>query len=190
LLLVFSGNLLLNTTQGKKGEVLFSVQQRMVLSDEIKLIDWIYKESRKEEFAINTITNPLFINTTWAYLFNWYGRTTYGYMPAWFGYPQVDVFGATITLGEVNIDVKYNEVKDLKNKLFFLIIEPKEGIPENYIRGITEFENTRSSLVERKKFGTFFVEKRIITRDIPFSRDDVYRMIAQPKSFTLLEEVK
>ncbi len=117
-------------THNKNSEVLFFAQDKMILKDEMKVVDWIYEESQGKDFRINTITNPLFINTTWAYLFDWHGRGKYGYMPIWWGETQVDVPGD---------QVKFND--NQQAELHYLIIEPGPGIPEKYVFVIQSFEN-------------------------------------------------
>lgn len=168
--IIFLSQFILIINQNKNGESLFSVQKKMILSDELKAIDWIYQESNGKIFAINTITNPLFINTTWAYLFNWYGKQKYSYMPIWAGYPQNGQFG---------FDTKFTEDTNLKGLPFFLIVEPSTGIPDYYIKGIPRFENTRSKLIERKKIGGFEIEKRIFINNNNFDLETAMKIIKQ-----------
>jgi len=166
----------------ENGEELFSVQKKILLSDELKVMDFIYKDSKGKVFAINTISNPLFINTTWAYLFNWYGKNTYGYMPHWAGYPQEDVFGGNITLGLTNIHVKYAAFNQKPGTLFYLIIEPTSGIPEGYVNTIKKFEDYRTKILEEKIIGNFVVQKRVFIRDFPFLKDDIFRILKFKKT--------
>jgi len=135
----------------QKGDVLFSSQDQLLLKDELKVIDWVYNQSNDNLFGINTVTNPLFINTTWGFLFDSYGKNTYGKMPVWLGYPQEGVFGETI---------KYAITPQLKGLEYYLIIEPPPGIPDYYLKGYPLYESTRSQLIERKEIGRFIVEKR------------------------------
>lgn len=160
----FGSNMFLLNENAGKGEILFSVQKDMVYDTQTKIIDWIYQESYGKPFRINTITNPLFVNTTWSFLFDTYARRTYGYMPFYWGYPQDGQFGA---------EVVYS--KDFKNshKLIFLIHEPSGGIPDFYKNGIIKFEDSRSKVVKSQKFGEFLVEKRLITADKPFLKQEI-----------------
>ena len=166
ILLIIVGNANNILSQNKRGEVLFSVQDKVVLGDEVKAIDWIYQQSDNQPFRLNTITNPLFINTTWAYLFDWHGKKEYGYMPIWWGETQVNVFGDQIEFA-----------KKEKTNFHFLIIEPGPGIPEEYIKAIRQLENSRSKVVETKQIGNFLVEKRQITRSRIFTSRDVFYQI-------------
>ncbi|MFA6005487.1 MAG: hypothetical protein WC775_03290 [Patescibacteria group bacterium] len=177
MLVIFAGNLSLISSQGKKGEILFSVQKSMTYNDETALIDWVYKDAAGKEFSINTITNPLFINTTWAYLFDHYGRNTYGYMPGWAGTTQVDVFGGNITMGLTDISVAYAPLQSPRiGKLLYLIAEPETGIPLEYFGAYEAFENKRSKLLESHKFGTFVVEKRIYTSDEDVTAEKLFNI--------------
>jgi hypothetical protein len=170
LILIFLGQITLILRENKTGESLFSVQKKMILNDELKIIDELYKENNGKMFAINTITNPLFINTTWAYLFNWYGKQKYGYMPIWAGYPQNGQFGS---------DTKFTENTNIKGLPFYVIIEPPPGIPDHYLSGIPRFENTRSKLLEKKEIGGFKLEKRILINNNNFDIETVMRVIKQ-----------
>ncbi len=172
LTIVVKSNFQLIFKYNQNGETLFSVQKRMILRDELKVVNWIYKRNKNSRFAINTVTNPLFINTTWSYLFNWYGKNKYGYMPIWLGYPQDGVYGSDVKFSNKDIQVKDN---------LYLIIEPGPGIPESYIKGYSKFEDTRSKLVEIKKIGNFTIEKRQITQLNPFSRDELVKIITKEK---------
>jgi len=168
-LLVY-GNIFQVITKNKEGETLFTVQKQMILGDELKIIDWIYKESEGKPFKINTITNPLFINSTWAYLFNWHGLNKYGYMPYWWGETQVDVPGSKI---------KFADSSD--SNLHFLIIEPKPNDDLAYPTAIISLENTRSKVVKTEKIGTFTVEKREITTPRIFTSEDVFYLVQERK---------
>lgn len=153
----------------------------MNLFDEMQAIDWIYKDAGGQVFSINTVTNPLFINTTWAYLFNYYAKPKYKYMPAWSGAPQPDVFGGNVTMGLTNINVEYGSRPVVqKGTILYLIMEPDIGIPWEYYAAFPVFENTRSKLVTKKKFGDFTIEKRVFTSEEPFSRDKVFKIALKP----------
>lgn len=166
IILIIFGNLSAILSQNKKGEVLFSVQDRLLLKDELAAIDWIYQQSDGRAFKINTITNPLFINTTWAYLFNWYGKRKYGYMPIWWGEAQVNVYGDQV-----------NYAPEADTTDHYLIIEPGPGIPKEYVNAIRALEDTRSKIKEVKSFGTILVEKREITRPRVFTSQDVFELV-------------
>lgn len=164
--LVIVGNLNLILTKNKEGEVLFTVQKQMILGDELKIIDWIYSEAEGRPFKLNTITSPLFINTTWAHLFSWYGKEIYGHMPIWWGEPQVDVPGADIAFAD-----------ESRTDLHFLIIEPTSTGDDNFIKAIKFLENERSEVEKSEEFGFFTVEKRIIRENKTFTSADVFHLL-------------
>lgn len=162
--LILGSNIYLLRDNDGKGESLFSVQTGMVYSSETQILDYVYEEANGKPFRINTVTNPLFINSTWSYLFDSYGRKTYGYMPFYWGYPQNGQFGE---------EIKYSDHFKQEDKYLFLIMEPSGGIPDFITRGIIAFENSRSKVLEVKKIGEFTVEKRLITKDKPFLKTEV-----------------
>lgn len=167
---IILSNLNLIITKNREGETLFTVQKQMILGDELKVIDWVYNEAGGKPFRLNTITNPLFINATWAYLFNWYGRMRYGYMPFWWGETQVDVPGSKVKFSD-------NKSTDLE----FLIIEPASSSNDYYPKAIEYLENTRSQVIKSQKFGYFNVEKRTITRERIFTAQDAFFVIQNNK---------
>lgn len=165
-------NLFLVVTNDKHGETLFAIQQDMLYPYQHQVLDWIYKESNGRPFAIDTVTNPLFIDSTWAFQFNYYGKPKYGYMPMWLGYPQQDYPGGS---------VQYGNIPDRHNQLLFLIIEPKEGIPLSYISGYEGFENIRSRLIKSKTIHNFTIEERQLTSNMGFDRDTLFQLITNKK---------
>ncbi len=154
--------------ENKNGETLFSIQYGLILNTEKQVIDYIYSDNKGREFAINSVTSPLFINTTWAYLFDWYARPKYSLMPHWLGYPFDDV----------GKEVRFNENKwEQKGKALYLIYEPPAGIPEAYIKAYSLYENSRSRLVETKYIGSITIEKRIIINNNHFLRTELESFI-------------
>ena len=166
LTLIILANLNLILTKNSQGDVLFAVQKQMILSDELKVVDWTYSEANGKPFRLNTITQPVFINSTWAYLFNWYGRSKYGYMPIWWGETQVNVPGA---------DVKF--AQNVPTNLFFIIIEPSAGGDDYDVKAIKLLENTRSKVIKTKSIGNFTVEEREVTREFTYTSGDVFRVV-------------
>lgn len=156
-------NILLIFKNDPYGEVLFNVQENQNLPDEKRVIDYTYQDSGERTYTINVVTNPLFINTTWAYLYDWYGKKKYGYMPVWLGYPPDATSGG----------IRFADLEGPKRgNVFYLIIEPP-GMPEAYIRAYQNYEDLRSRKIDSKKFGSFTVEKRILINEGGFSRDEL-----------------
>jgi 4-amino-4-deoxy-L-arabinose transferase-like glycosyltransferase len=163
--IIILGNLNLILSKNREGEVLFATQKQIILSDELKVIDWIYKEADGKPYKLNTITVPLFINSLWADLFNWYGKEKYGYMPIWWGETQVGVPGAKIKFAD-----------ESPTNLHFLIIEPSSS-NDDYIIAIRALENTRSEVIKKEAIGSFVVEERKITTPRIFTSQDVFFLI-------------
>lgn len=128
--------------------LLFTVQQGATLPEEKEIVTYTYASANGMPFTINAVTNPLYINTTWAYLYTHYGLTQYGYLPYWGG------------RGEGSTDLFVE--KQFATPIRFLIFEPQEGIPDIFNAKITYEEDKISDIVEEKRFGKFIVQKRIL----------------------------
>ncbi|MBI3980848.1 hypothetical protein HY345_02520 [Candidatus Microgenomates bacterium] len=165
-IIIFTSNLLLVFKHNPQGEFLFSIQKNNTLSNQFAVVDYLYQDAKGKPFKVNTLTVPLFINSVWAFDFEYYGKRKYGYMPQWAGYPQDGerVYGKEIVFAP------YDE----NTTLFYLIIEPHEGIPEEYIKAFEKFENTRSKLISVKQIGTHTIQKRELFNNKIFLRDEVF----------------
>ncbi|KKR83018.1 MAG: hypothetical protein UU73_C0001G0124 [Candidatus Daviesbacteria bacterium GW2011_GWA1_41_61] len=144
-------NLMLITSINSKGSMsTINVQSGMLLSDEKKVLDYIYQASSGQQFTVYAVTMPFSINTTWSYLFQWYGKGKYGYLPIWggeaaSGYPgNLQVVTAKSTLPS--------------NR--FLIIEPTRGIRDSLIENILREESYFTKVSHQEKIGDFIVQKR------------------------------
>ena len=84
--LIAISNINLIKEQNYKGVIGdIQVQEGMLLGREKQALDYIYNESEGKPIVVSASTMPLRINTTWAYLFNWYGNSKYGRVPYWAG---------------------------------------------------------------------------------------------------------
>lgn len=129
-----------------------SVQRGMFLSSELKIIDYTYQTASGKAFIINSVTNPLYINTTWAYLYQFYGLPKYGYLPFWGGRNQTGYLG--------NLPQKpFGENKR------FLIIEDLAGIDPFYLEKAIYYEDKVSDVIEDKIIGKLRVQNRIFHAD-------------------------
>ena len=122
-------------------------QVGLLLKDEKEVIDFIYQNAKGEEFAVNALTMPYNVNTTWSYLFEWYGRKKFGYVPVWGGNAAEGFSG--------NLKIEKARSK-LPNKRF-LIIEPKEGIPAYISEKFLNEEEIYARTIQKKYFGTLEV---------------------------------
>lgn len=112
-----------------------------------QIIDYTYKSSEGKPFVINTLTVPLYINTTWAYMYEFYGKQKYGYLPFWGGRGQTGYLG---NLPE----------KPFESDIRYLILESTIGIPDAYVAKVKYDEEKVSDLIEEKHFGYVVVQKR------------------------------
>lgn len=146
-ILIF-GNIAMIAKENPKGSTIFSIQKEMTLKRQLAAIDFTYNEAGSKPFSINTLTSPLWINIVWSYLYKWYGLRTYGYIPEWHGRDQVGQLDSLPgPLGST--------------KLYFLIIEPMDGIPTRYLDETIQSEDSMSMLIKEKYFGQIRVQERI-----------------------------
>lgn len=149
LILIFSANIYAILKNSPSGQVALVIPKEMLLKNQLALIDKTYQQANGQPFSINTLTLPLWINTTWAYLYSWYGLQKYGYVPAFTGRNQIGLLGA-------------NDLKQIEKPLplAFYIIEPQVGIPANFYNDEISSENAKTKLLERFNFNGITLEKR------------------------------
>lgn len=126
------------------------IQPGMVLKNEKAVIDYIYKNSH-ENFSVKSLGIPLMVNTTWSYLFEWYGKEKYGFVPIWTeksaeGFP-----------GNLKFETKRSDLPNTQ----FVIIEPLIGMQGRDIEDFFREESYFTKVIEEKKFETITVQKRI-----------------------------
>lgn len=126
--------------------------QTLLLKDEQNAIEYTYKTSQGKPFSICAVTNPLFINALWGYLYNWYGLNKYGYLPFWSGQPQY------FTRNALPYDIDHTQNR-------YLIIEPLGGLPRYALAATIYLEDNTSKLDEVKQFGSITVQKRTLQLD-------------------------
>jgi hypothetical protein len=126
-----------------------TVQMGMTYANEQKIVDYTYNSSKGEKFTINTITVPLYINTTWAYLYQFYGESKYKYLPYWDGRDQHGYLGNLPLVGK-------------PTNIRYLIIEPTTGIPDFFVKEAINAENVKSTIVDTKRVGNYVIEKRLL----------------------------
>lgn len=148
---IIANNLYLITTvnsQGVNRDMV--IQSGMLVSDQKRVLDYIYSSVSNRPFSVNALSIPLNVNTTWSYLFEWYGENKYHYLPTWGGDAAAGFSGSLVV------------IKD-RAKLpmdQFLIVEPTVGIREAYQENFFREESYFSKIIEVKKFGTINVQKR------------------------------
>lgn len=148
LLLIAASNILLLQRENFVPNSFF-VSGGMTIGYQKQVVDYTYKEAAGKPFSICAVTNPLFINTVWGYLYNWYGKGKYGYLPYWAGLKQ------DLQMSLLTYDTQHVQLR-------FLIQEPLIGIPDMTVKATVFMEDHASRLVEQKNFGGIIVQKRLL----------------------------
>ncbi len=148
MIVIVFGNITMIMRENKNGSTLFSIQNDMVLSKQMNVVDFTYQKSKGEPFSINTLTSPLWINIVWTYLYKWYGQDKYGYLPTFHGRDQIGI-----------LDSLKPDKGDTKN--YFLILEPMGGIPTRYLEETIGQEDSYSKLISEVNFGELRVQERL-----------------------------
>lgn len=137
-----------------EGQVILVIPNDMNLKNELRLVDETYKVASGEPFSINSLTLPLWTNTTWSYLYQWYGRSKYGYVPAFYGHDQIGLLGADYLK---KIDKPLNKT--------FLILEPADGIPSSFYQQELDTENSKTKLTKEINYGSIKLQIRMPKND-------------------------
>jgi len=124
------------------------IQFGATIKHQLQAIDDTY--SKNSNFSIATLTVPYKINTTWGYLYDWYGQQKYNKKPTFSGSNQTGLPGD-----------KYLSEQATTTPLHASIIEPLQGIPES---AQIEFADTEQAnqgkIIEQKNFGAITVQYR------------------------------
>lgn len=148
LLVVVIANFYMTLKAVPKGQYLLVIQPDMTLNNQLALIDQTYLLSDGQPFGINSLTVPLWTNTTWAYLYHYYGYQKYGYVPVFYGNDPIGTLGQDI-------------VKKGTAEKKFYIIEPLKGIPGNIADSEFSKEDGNTSLVKEYSYGQIRIQERI-----------------------------
>lgn len=149
IVLIFVSNIYAILKYNPSGQVILVIPNDMNLRNELKLIDDTYKIAAGKPFSINSLTLPLWTNTTWAYLYHWYGRKKYGYVPSFYGHDQVGLLGAD----------SLKKIDQPLEKSFF-IIEPTEGIPPRFYQEDLDTENSKTNLIREINYNSLKLQVR------------------------------
>lgn len=149
--LIILANLQLIQSKNQNGTISeIDVQQGMILGMEKKVLNYIYQDANSQPFAVKAVTMPLFINTTWSYLFQWYGNSKYGYLPLWNGKNAQGFPG----------NLKVQEAQEGLPDKRYVIIEPTRGIATDLIDDFLREEGYFTKVIDEKTIGLFVVQKR------------------------------
>jgi hypothetical protein len=147
--IIFAANIYTIIRSIPKGQYLLVIPKDMILSNQLALIDKSYEIAQGKPFSINSLTVPLFTNTSWAYLYHYYGEKNYGYVPSIYGRDPIGTLGENV--------IKKTEKPE---ETLFFIIEPLRGIPGNITDSEFEYENSRTSLKKEYNFGEIRLQFR------------------------------
>lgn len=147
--LIVLSNLFMIYKHISKGQLTLVIPKEMTLSNQLSLIDKSYQIAQGKPFSINTLTLPLWTNSTWSYLYDFYGRKKYGYTPSFYGRDQVGLPGDRVL--EKALDPQ---------EITFLILEPGSGIPTNLYNEEIANEDGKTRLVNEYKYGGITLQQR------------------------------
>lgn len=152
LLLIIFANYQMIWDINPKGTMMeLTVQQGMTLGDEKKVLDYIYNDAMGQLFTVKAVTMPFFVNTTWSYLFEWYGKSKYGYLPIWNG-KNAQGYAGNLVVREAQ--------ENLPEKRY-LIIEPTRGVPQYLIDEYLKEEGYFTNVENIHTIGMFVIQKRV-----------------------------
>lgn len=95
---------------------------KTTLQDSLLLVDETYRLAEGKPFSISSLASPYKYNTVFAYLYDWYGRSKYGYVPSFYGDTQVGLINEGL-LPETEQPLSYH----------FSIIQGDNTLGQNYI---------------------------------------------------------
>lgn len=122
-----------------------------LLKNAKQAIDYTYQKAEKKDFAICSISEPLFINTVWSFLYSTYGKQKYGYLPYWTGQKQI-------------LNESFIPYAKKKYETKFIIREPMQGIPDHAVTSTRYIEDTYNQYVSDKEFGSYNVQERRVVK--------------------------
>jgi hypothetical protein len=150
LLLMLATQIMAGKQMLAKRQELAGLQEGTFLKDELALIDASYQKAAGKPFSISTLTVPYGYNTTWAYLYHWYGQDKYGYLPTYTGSTQAGIIGNEF-LTEV----------DKAEPIHFSIQEPTQGIPDYFVNKFGgDQEHIAGPTTSEELFGTLRLQVR------------------------------
>lgn len=158
--LVFLGIILVSQTAfflNRYREYFRPSNDASLLVNEIKAIDWVYQKAEGQGFYEYNYL-PSVYDYPYQYLFWWYGRQKYGYLPCEFATYHQD-FKFFIPGSN-----HYENPKRKCSSLKFLIIEPdlNSNVREQWLAGVRQ----ETTLVEEATIGSIKIEKRLVSADI------------------------
>ncbi|MCX6816341.1 MAG: glycosyltransferase family 39 protein [Candidatus Beckwithbacteria bacterium] len=131
-----------------------TVQSGAFLNRLLEVVDYTYKAAGGKQFSISALTNPYKYSTTWAYLYSWYGREHYGYLPKFVGSDQKG-----IPAGDLLENIKTPE------KIHFSIYETDPGGLAMFVPEFRKWQEEIAGPASAKlKFGSISLEQRGVNK--------------------------
>lgn len=118
------------------------------LRAKLDVVEYTYRTAQGQPFSISTLTLPFGYNTTWAYLYDWYGPQL-GEVPRWYGPSQAGIFAGNKLL-EVSTPLETH----------FSILEYQEFAPGHFQIEFADRQSVAGEVQETQQFGDFTVQKR------------------------------
>lgn len=149
IVLIGASQLVFTTTQKKNRINDFTLQTGMFLTEELAAIDWTYQAAGYKPFSIASYTAPYGYNTLWSYLYDWYGREKYGYVPEFYGMKQDGIFAG---------ELLPHTTKPASTHYVF--IEPNVGAPDLIFQNFELEQAKVTTFSGQGFFGTLHVIQR------------------------------
>ncbi|MBI2267868.1 MAG: glycosyltransferase family 39 protein [Candidatus Blackburnbacteria bacterium] len=128
-----------------------------ILASKISVVDWVYKNAENDGFNVY-IYMPSFYDYPYQYLFWWYGRKVYKYVPC-----EYSNYPASLKYLYVPGSEHYSTPTLGCDKFRFLVIEEGGNLEKQQKQLKLMQEGTK--LVEETMIGKIKVEKRIVVRN-------------------------
>lgn len=128
---------------------IFTFQTGVMLNNELKVLDRTYQLTNNQPFSISVWGSPYEYYITWAYLYNWYGKNKYGYLPSYFGSNQSGKYGEELL-----------KQKNQIGQVHFLIEEPEIVLIGDIYKQFIYKQNEFSKLKSSEKIGEYKLEIR------------------------------
>lgn len=123
-----------------KGQPILEPDPAAILSTQVSVVEYTYQKSNGETFAIDTVTNPLYVNSVWAWNYEWISNKHNVGKPGFLGGDQLPPYD---TLPKANGREKY----------FFIITDKTPRIPPVYKQNAISSMKKIATFVEEKDFG-------------------------------------
>jgi hypothetical protein len=131
----------LNATKNAlgKGQPILEPDPAAILSTQIAVVEYTYQKSNEASFAIDTVTNPLYVNAVWAWSYDFLSKNHNGYKPGFLGGDQLPPYD---TLPKATGKEKY----------FFIITDQTPRIPPVYKQNALNTMKRKATFIEEKDF--------------------------------------